>query len=372
MLEKNIIDSIKKDDSLFSLAHKEDFALPLYDPSSHYIEITRSGYFRALTIVRHYIRQSSDYYFSRECNAKNVDLFMLTPSVSSPLGAGSDSEAIEILFGNLHTYLVDSSQFGFEPLLLNGFDRVYCYLPSMRGEDPDKRHLNQFFHCEAEIIGSLEDLIPLVEGYIRALCETIISMPHIIDMISVNPEATKTILTNVIKQNSFQRITFDDAINLLTVHNKKDFWKETPFGKDITSAGEIEVMKLLHSTTPVWITHYDRDRVPFYQKPETNNPNKAINADLIFPPIIEGAFGGEIVGCGQRQDIALEMYDSLKRQNVDAKAYDWYINLRNLPNYSSTSGFGLGVERFIAWAFGKDDIKDVILYPRLKNVITYP
>lgn len=73
---------------------------------------------------------------------------MLTPSVSSPTGPISDSEVIKIKFGKYDSYLVDSSQFGFEPLLLNRLDRVYCYLPSMRGENPDKRHLNQFFHCE--------------------------------------------------------------------------------------------------------------------------------------------------------------------------------------------------------------------------------
>jgi len=61
---------------------------------------------------------------------------MLTPSVSSPMGPGSDSEAIELQFGDLSTFLTDSSQFGFEPLIMNGLDKVYCYLPSMRGEDP--------------------------------------------------------------------------------------------------------------------------------------------------------------------------------------------------------------------------------------------
>ena len=71
------------------------------------------------------------------------------------MGPGSDSEVIPIKFGKYNSFLVDSSQFGFEPLLLNKLDKVYCYLPSMRGENPDKRHLNQFFHCEAEIKGTL-------------------------------------------------------------------------------------------------------------------------------------------------------------------------------------------------------------------------
>ena len=87
--------------------------------------------------MRHYIKIASDYYFGVECGAKNIDLFMLTPSVSSPMGPASDSEPNLIKFGKYNSNLVDSSQFGLEPLLLNGIDMVYCYMPSMRGENPD-------------------------------------------------------------------------------------------------------------------------------------------------------------------------------------------------------------------------------------------
>ena len=66
------------------------------------------------------------------------------------------------------------------------------------------------------------------------------------------------------------------------------------------------------------------------------------------------------------------MYESLARQGIAPGPYEWYIDLRRMPNYKTTSGFGLGIERFIAWVLGKHDIKDVIIYPRLKNVVTYP
>ena len=64
---------------------------------------------------------------------------------------------------------------------------------------------------------------------------------------------------------------------------------------------------------------------------------------------------------------------SLKRQNnIPPKSYEWYIDLRRFPNYKVTSGFGLGIERFIAWALVKNNIRDVIPYPRLKNIRTLP
>lgn len=107
---------------------------PKYDHKTYYKDLTRDEYFDALVFIRHYVKIASDKYFGEVIGAKNTDLFMFTPSISSPMGPGSDSEAVPIKFGKLDTFLVDSSQFGFEPLLFQNLDKVYCYLPSMRGE----------------------------------------------------------------------------------------------------------------------------------------------------------------------------------------------------------------------------------------------
>lgn len=372
MIDSIFLNQLRKDDSNFKDQDKLFFELPEYNPATHYAELTHSGYFRALLALRHYIKAASDFYFSSKQGATNVDLFIMTPSISSPMGPGSDSEVIQIAFGKSHTYLVDSSQFGFEPLLMNGMDKVYCYLPSMRGEDPDKRHLNQFFHCEAEIKGSFEELIPIIEGYVKSLCKILTWMPNIVGRISKNPETTRAMLSRVLAVESFKRITFDEAIETLRKSDVPNLFTETEYGRDMSARGELELMHILGMNTPLWVTSYDRDRVAFYQKQDPRNPNKVINADLLFPPLTEGSFGGEIVGCGQRQDSAEELYESLKRQGISSESYEWYINLRRLPSYSTTSGFGLGIERFITWALCRDDIKDAIIYPRLKNIVTYP
>lgn len=348
------------------------FTMPKYSPDKHYLHLTKHSYFKALLYLRHHIKLVSDDYFSN-IGAKNVDLFMLTPSVSSPMGPGSDSQPIKIKFGKYGTNLVDSSQFGFEPILFNGVDKVYCYLPSMRGEDPDARHLNQFFHCEMEMKGNLESLIPIIEEYIKVICETLLLMKNTVDKISVNPESTNKILRKVIGVESFPEITFNEAVDILIKNNKKHYVNFTKKGRDISSQGEIELMKILKIDTPLWLKYFDRDRVAFYQKPDPQDKNRVINADLLFPPIIKGSFGGEIVGSGQRQDNPKEMYESLKRQNnISSEPYEWYIGLRKLKDYEVTSGFGMGIERFIAWALCKDNIRDVIFYPRLKNIKTYP
>lgn len=372
MNKESFLEKVGQTDKQFEGHNKEEYSLPSYSPDTHYLEITKSKYFKALTVLRHNVKTASIFYWSEIENAYNVDLFMMTSSVSSPMGPGSDSEAVMIRFGELDTFLIDSSQFGFEPIIMSGIEKVFCYLPSIRGENPDKNHLNQFFHCEAEILGPLEKITPQIEGYIKFLAETFLRMKNISNLLSLDSSKTLEVLEQIVNQNNFKEIEFDDAIKLLKENGFVEFVNETTHGKDILNKGELELMKLLNSKLPFWIKNFDRDRTAFYQKPDPMNPDKVINADLIFPPIIKNSLGGEIVGAGQRQDNYEEIIESLKRQGISPEPYEWYINLRKQSNYKITSGFGLGIERFIAWALCRNDIKDVILYPRLKNIKTYP
>lgn len=155
---------IKEDDLKIASMDVKSFVQPDYDSKEYCKHLAENNYFYALSLLRHYIKATSDYYFAEKIGAKNIDLFMLTSSISSPFGPGSDSQPLLIKFGKHNVFLVDSSQFGFEPLLLKNFDKVYCYLPSIRGENHDSRHLNQFYHCEMEMKGTLEDLVPIIEG----------------------------------------------------------------------------------------------------------------------------------------------------------------------------------------------------------------
>lgn len=345
---------------------------PDYDPKTHYLRVADSEYFHYISELRHKIHIATDEYWSSKQNATSIDLFMLTPSISSPMGPSSDSEAIPIHFGGLDTFLVDSAQFGLEPLLLNGFEKVYCYLPSLRGEDFDNRHLNQFYHCEAEINGSLEELIPLIDEYVKHLLKMLLENDKLISLLSANYEVTKKAIYDSLAQQDFPRISFDDAVNLLEDNGKGNLIVYSDSGRSFSTSAEIELAVILDHKAPFWVYGYDRDTVPFYQKPDPKNSERVLNADLIFPPILKNAFGGEGVGCGQRQDSEPEMFTSLKRQGISGEAYEWYIHMRTLPQYKTTSGFGLGIERFMAWILGRDNIRDMILYPRLKGIKTLP
>lgn len=368
----DVLKKAKKDDDRIGREISERLEHPALNPSHYYRQVATDPYFAVLTTLRHYVRAVSDAYFSDVVGAKNVDLFLMTSSVSSPAGPGSDSEPIPLTFGGLNTYLVDSSQFGFEPVLMGGIPRAYCYLASMRGEDPDERHLNQFYHCEYEAQESFEVAQGIAERYVRALALLMQGVPNMIDKLSQDPDASRAALSALLSTQSFQQMTFDEVEVLLLKHGYTEGIRESEHGKDLTSSGERELLKILETKSPLWVMNYHRDRVPFYQKPAAHNPDRVINGDLLFPSLTKNGFGGEILGMGQRQDSVEEMYESMQRQGVHPEPYEWYVDLRRMPNYKVTSGFGLGIERFISWFLGLDSISKGILYPRMKGTQMHP
>lgn len=372
MFSENLLQNIKAIDNLFLNKNSIDYQCPQYDPQKHYLDLTSSGYYRALIAIRQVVSMTCDYYLSEICHASKVDLFMITPSISSPMGPGSNSTALAIKFGKYNSFLTDSAQFGFEPLMMNSIDKAYCYMPSIRGEDPDYRHLNQFFHCEAEIVGFLSEVMKMVEGLIKILCYSLVQMPNIINLISRHPDITLLNLQKISLESSFKKINFEEALDLLNKAGLSNCIKQYDSGRDLTSEGEKFLGRIFSHDCPFWLVGFDRDRVPFYHKPEKYNSNKVLACDLLFTQLTDNSFGGEIVGAGERQDNVDDLVESLNRQGIEKISYEWYINLRKLPTYKTTSGFGLGIERFLTWALCRLDIKETVIYPRLKNIKTYP
>jgi len=169
-----------------------------------------------------------------------------------------------------------------------------------------------------------------------------------------------------ILKHDFVQISFDEVDELFKKNKLEGLIERKSYGRNITKKGELELTKMLTGNKNlVWITKYDRDAVAFYQKPDPDNANRVLNADLIFPSI-NGSLGGEDMGLGERQNKAKEIVESIKRQEIpNIDAYKWYIKLRNQSKYSTTSGFGMGIERFLAWILGSISLNDVVLYPTL-------
>ena len=335
-----------------------------FNKKKHLDNLISNPYYHNLIKLRNTIEIACDIFFQK-LGAPKIDLFLITKSVSSPIGKGSDSKPISLKYNDRSLYLVDSAQFGMEPLVFTAFEMVYCYLPSFRGEDPDHRHLNQFYHCEAEMRGEFKKCMIMVENLVKHLVSVVID-EHKKGTYKFEKDNFEIIST--LRTIKFPVVTFDEVDEILTKHGFSHLIKRYSFGRILTNQGELKIGELIgKNKLPVWVTMFDRDVVAFYQKPNPDNLNKVLNGDLIFPSI-KNSLGGEIVGCGQRQDNIEELEESMRRQKIkNIESYKWYLDLRKNPSYQTTSGFGLGVERFIAWILGLDSIYDAAVYPVIKN-----
>ena len=261
-----------------------------------------------------------------------------TGAISSPMGLGSDSLPVQINLDGHQTYLADSMQF----LLEYGcrfFDTGCWYImPTFRGEDIDKRHLKQFFHSEAEIVGGLNDIMKLVEQYLK----------HLVSKIQPLIEDDGHLERFV--ENEIPRVTFDEAEQILrgTGISYQDGFR--------TLSNEGEQKLIEHFDGAVWVTYYDYQAAPFYQKDQRK---KAFNADLLMGI-------GETVGCGERWTTGEEVLESLNRHHVLPDKYDWYIEMKN--NFPlQTSGFGLGIERFLLFILKQNDIREMQIFRRFND-----
>lgn len=273
-----------------------------------------------------------------------------TGSSSSPTEPGSDSSPVVIDVEGKKNLLVDSAQFHLE-YACRAYERgCFYYGHSYRNEEPDNRHLAQFSHSEAEIIGTLEDVKELVEKYIRYITEIIWNSigACFCDIPGIESRVKKLLY----KKDRFKSLAFCEVEKILA-GQEKAFVKCENGGHRLTPAGEIMLLKEVGEF--IWIEKWDKMAVPFYQASDKET-DIAYNADLLFGI-------GEVVGAGQRHLNAVDLEYALDEHRLNRSDYKWYIEMkRQYP--LQTSGFGMGVERYLMWLLGVKDIRDIELFPR--------
>ncbi|MBA4493473.1 asparagine synthetase A [Paenactinomyces guangxiensis] len=325
--------------------------------STHYLNVINDSWYKSLVEVQDLI----NYYtveFYKEKDIKTLFLPITTGSISSPMGLGSDSLPVSVEMFGIKSYLADSMQFMLEygcRLFENG---CYYIMPSFRGELPDHRHLCQFYHSEAEIPGGLDDVIQLVEEYISFLSRKILN-DFGDKLLNING-SNRHIEKMAYLQEPLPRITLDEAVNIL--EDSDEYVDKHSAGfKSINSKGELKLISMFGGA--VWLTHFDHLSVPFYQKFDSVDQSKALNADLLMGI-------GELVGSGERHETSQDLIKALNFHKVPLKNYKWYKDMKE--NYPlKTSGFGMGIERFILWLFNHNDIRDCEVLPRIngKNIL---
>ena len=279
--------------------------------------------------------------------------------VDPPILTGSAPEGTSELFATKYfdqdAYLSQSGQLYMEAAAM-ALGKVFSFGPTFRAEkSKTRRHLIEFWMIEPEMaFCEFEDNLKVQEEYVSYVVQAVLKNCSI-ELKTLGRDTSK--LEQI--KAPFPRISYDDAITFL--HNKG--FDDIKWGDDFGSPHETAIAESYEK--PVFITHYPTSIKPFYMQPDPNRDEVVLCADLIAP---EGY--GEIIGGSERvYDFEL-LKKRLAEHHLDEEAYKWYLELRQYGSVPH-SGFGLGLERTVAWISGVEHVRETIPFPRLLNRL-YP
>jgi asparaginyl-tRNA synthetase len=278
--------------------------------------------------------------------------------IDSPILTANAAEGTSTLFETDYfgdkAYLSQSGQLYLEPAAA-AFGKVYCFGPTFRAEkSKTRRHLTEFWMVEPEVAFlDFEGLQNLAEEFVEYIAGRVLERCQ---------EELKQLERDVTKleqiKRPFPRISYRDAIELL-----KSKGMEANFGDDI--GGDEETVIANSFDRPVLITRYPAAIKAFYMKPDPDDPEVALAMDMIAP---EGY--GEIIGGSQRIDDYDLLLQRIHEHKLPVDAFQWYLDVRRYGTFPH-SGFGMGIERCVAWMTGVPHLRETIPYPRTINRI-YP
>lgn len=261
----------------------------------------------------------------------------------------------EDFFGK-ETFLTVSGQLNVEAYCL-AMSKVYTFGPTFRAENSNtSRHLAEFWMVEPEIaFADLSDLCKLSQQMLQNVCKTVLSeCPE--DMEFFNKFIDKECIKRLqhLSEADFEVISYTDAIAKLQ-NSKEKFTYPVTWGLDLQSEHERYLSEKL-CKKPVIVTDYPKDIKGFYMR--LNDDNKTVAAmDVLAPGI------GEIIGGSQREERLDVLLKRMDECGLDKEHYQWYIDLRRYGSVPH-AGFGLGLERFVSYATGVSNVRDVIPFPR--------
>ncbi|MYL45291.1 asparagine--tRNA ligase [Virgibacillus halodenitrificans] len=279
--------------------------------------------------------------------------------IDPPILTGSSAEGTTELFHTKYfdeeAYLSQSGQLYMEAAAM-AFGKVFSFGPTFRAEkSKTRRHLIEFWMIEPEMaFVDHNESLEIQEQYVSFVVQSVLENCKL--ELSVLERDTAKL--EKIKA-PFPRISYDHAIELL----KEKGFDDIEWGEDFGAPHETAIAENFEQ--PVFITNYPAEIKAFYMKPDPDRSDVVLCADLIAP---EGY--GEIIGGSQRIDDLELMKERYEQHGLTGEAYEWYLELRKYGSVPH-SGFGLGLERTVAWLSGVDHVRETIPFPRLLNRL-YP
>ena len=232
--------------------------------------------------------------------------------------------------------------------------RVYCFGPTFRAEkSKTRRHLTEFWMVEPEMAyATLDDATDLAEALVVNVVE------RILDNRQQELHVLQRDLGPLRKVKSpFPKLSYEDAVQILHKHG-------LPFEAGGDFGGNDETVLAEQFDRPVAVHRFPSVTKAFYMKPDPDRPELSLSFDLLAP---EGY--GEIIGGGQRLDDYDLLLERIKEHDLPQEAFDWYLDLRRYGTVPH-AGFGMGIERVVAWLCGLEHVRETIPYPRMLHRLT--
>jgi len=308
----------------------------------------RSSLQRAGLRVRAEVEQSiHDFFYERDF--VRIDTPILTGAIGEHAGTLFETD----YFGE-PAFLAQTGQLYVEAAC-PAFRRVYCFGPTFRAEkSKTRRHLTEFWMIEPEVaFADSADNMRLQEDLITYVVER--ALERCREELKVLERDTSKL---ELVTTPFPRMSYTEAVEHLAASGS-----ETRWGQDLGASDEVALME--GRDLPLFVHDYPKEAKAFYMKENPDDPRTVLCDDLLAP---EGY--GEIIGGSQREDDLDRLRARIREEGLPEEAYAWYLDLRRYGTFPH-SGFGLGLERTIAWITGRHHIRELIPFPRLMNRL-YP
>ena len=303
----------------------------------------RSPRQHAILRIRHQIITAIRHYFD------DLD-FTLT---DAPIFTANECEGSSTLFETEYfgesAFLSQSGQLYMEAAC-QAVGRAYCFGPTFRAEKSNtRRHLTEFWMVEPEVAYmDLEGCMELAEGLIQAIVKRVLERcPEELRLLERSIEPLESIIAG-----AFPRISYDEAVEII-----KKSGAPFTYGDDFGGADETIISNTFNR--PVIVHSYPTAIKPFYMKKDPKNPLVVRNMDVLAP---EGY--GEVIGGGQRDENYETLLEAIKESGLNPETYSWYLDVRRYGAVPH-AGFGLGVERCVAWITGISHVRETGLFPRM-------